>query len=85
MLVKIKNDSKEFESKVTHLKSVLNVVAASKVAEYCVENYAELDARYHKSQKQVERLMDLFEELKNHVRQKESAEQSIKILLGENL
>ncbi len=85
MLVKFKNDSKEFEQKVEVLKSTLGVGAASKVAEYCVDNYMDLDVRFHKAEKKIERLLDVIDGLRDAVQKKESAEHEIQILLGEKL
>ncbi len=85
MLVKFKNDSLEFEEKVEHLKGILSVGAASKVAEYCVDNYSSLDARACKLEKKYLRVLEVLEELRRAVRAKESADEQIQILLGEKL
>lgn len=85
MLVKFKNDSEEFESKVDVLKSVLNVGAASKVAEYCVDNYSDLDVRYQKALKENERLLDVINQIRDQVRAKQSAEETLHILLGKSI
>ena len=56
MLIKITNHSPEFEAKVNLLKDRLNIAVGSKVAEYCTENYTDLDVRYQKALADIEAL-----------------------------
>ncbi len=85
MLVKFQNNSEEFEKKVAVLKKDLSVGAASKVAEYCVDNYTDLDVRYQKSLKENQRLKEIINGLGDAVRAKRAADEEINILLGERL
>ena len=81
MLVKFKNDSKEFEDKVEHLKRVLNVGAASKVAEFAVDNYAQLDKQYHKALDRIEILLSHIDDIRSAAAAKDTAETKINKLL----
>lgn len=85
MLVKFKNDSQEFESKIEVLKERFSVGAASKVAEKCVNEYSFIDDRLQKSLKENERLKDVINGLVDAVRAKRAADEQIQILLGERL
>jgi hypothetical protein len=85
MLVKFTNNSPEFEAKVEKLKTILSVGAASKVAEFCVNNYTDLDVRHQKALKENERLRDIINSLGDAVRAKKAADEEIQILLGEKL
>lgn len=84
MLVKFRNDSQEFEDKVNKLKSVLGVGAASKVAEYAVSNFSDLDARYHKALDRIEKLLDEADELRSLVLLRDETEIKINKLLNKD-
>ncbi len=81
MLVKISNDTKEFEDKMNHLKMRLGLKVTSKVAEHCVENYADLDDRNTKNMEEIERLNKLLSEINTNVEAKNKAEENIAWLL----
>ena len=85
MLVKFKVDTPELEGKIEFLKGKLDFVVSSKVAEYCVENYTDLDVRYQKVLKENERLKEIISGLGDAVRAKRIADEEIQILLGERL
>lgn len=78
MLVKISNDTKEFEDKMNHLKMRLGLKVTSKVAEHCVENYADLDDRNTKNMKEIERLLRRLEIIAESIEAKEVADYEIK-------
>ena len=77
MLVKFKNDSAEFESKVDVLKHFVDVGVASKVAEYCVENYMDLYTDHQNLKQEKEDLLLVISDLKQAFLDKESAKERI--------
>lgn len=83
MLVKISNDTKEFEEKMNHLKMRLGLKVTSKVAEHCVENYANLDDQNTKNMKEIERLQGILSEIKKNIHAQEHADLNINRLLRE--
>lgn len=85
MLVKFKNDSKDFEKKVEHLKGVLGVGSASKVADYCVDNYAQLDKQYHKALDRIENLLNHIDEFRAAAAAKDDAQVIMNKLLKAKL
>ncbi len=85
MLVKFKNDTEEFENKVEHLKRVLGVGSASKVADFAVSNYADLDERYHDALDKIEMLMNHIDDFRAAAAAKDDAEANISRLLNLNL
>lgn len=85
MFIKFEVTTPELEQKVEVLKSKLGFVVSSKVAEYCVDNYTDLDVRYQKSLEENERLKDIISGLGDAVRAKRMADEEIQILLGERL
>lgn len=82
MLVKFKNDTQDFEDKVEHLKGVLGVGSASKVADFAVSNYADLDKRYHAALDKIDRLMNHIDSFRSAAAAKQQAEQDIQDLLN---
>jgi hypothetical protein len=77
MLVKISNDTKEFESKMNHLKVRLGLKVTSKVAEYCVENYANLDDQNKELMKQADRLENELVRVLDAVHKKVDADKEL--------
>lgn len=78
MLVKINNDTKEFKSKMDKLKIRLDLKVTSKVAEFCVENYADLDDRNNKNMKEIEKLLQRLQIIAESIEAKEVADFEIK-------
>ncbi len=85
MLVKFKINTPELEQKVEFLKKELGFIVSSKVAEYCVNNYTDLDVRLQKANRENERLKEIINALGDAVRAKRAADEEIQILLGEKL
>lgn len=81
MLVKIMNGTKEFKEKMEVLKRKLGLKVTSKVAEYCVENYNDLDVRNTKANAEIERLNNIIDGIKDNLCAKEDAENCINYLL----
>jgi hypothetical protein len=83
MLVKISNDTKEFEDKMNHLKMRLGLKVTSKVAEHCVENFADLDDRNTKNIREIERLEDKLATIRDALFDKSNADKIINEALKE--
>ena len=85
MFIKFEVITPELEQKVEVLKSKLGFVVSSKVAEYCVDNYTDLDVRYQKSLEENKRLSDFIDSLIEALKTKNTAERELQILLGGKL
>ena len=81
MLVKFKNDSKEFEAKVDVLKHFIDVGVASKVAAYCVDNYMDLYTDHQNLKQEKEDLLLVISDLKQVFLDEESVKQRITNIL----
>jgi len=84
MLIKIQSDSL-LDDNLDDLKEHFEVGTASKAVSNAATMYLSCHKDKIKAEREVERLTGIIEEMRSLVRAKQSAEESLQILLGEKL